>query len=569
MYLRTNKRRNVDGNVVAYYQLAHNERHARTGRSVPRIIHTFGRADELDRSELVRLCRSIARVCNLVVVDPLEDSAAEVPSEAGLPQDVELVGTVELGIPLMIEALWERLGIGVALRDAAKASKVKVPYERALLAMTANRLCEPESKLGVWDRWLEKVYLPSCQGLKLPQMYEAMDLLHEHCSEVERRVFFATANLFNLEVDVVFYDTTTASFAIDEADPEDEESGDEGLRQMGPAKEGNWTVQVVVALAVTREGLPVRSWVFPGNTTDVTTVERVKADLKDWKLGRALFVADAGMNSEENRRKLAKACGKYLLATRLGSVKEIKEDVLTRPGRYKILADNLHAKEVVVGDGARQRRYILCFNPKEADRQRQHREQVLAELEAELASHPEKKATAQWAIELKASKRYGRYLRISPKGSLEIDREASRGAARFDGKWVVETNDDTLNVEDVATGYKALLIIERAFRCLKRTRIKMTPMYHWLARRIETHVKICVFALLIERVAERTCNQPWPRLREILRCLQVTEFRTPSGRFFQRNLPTENVSRTLKALEIPLPKRILAIEASSALPVNA
>ena len=106
---------------------------------------------------------------------------------------------------------------------------------------------------------------------------------------------------------------------------------------------------MVIALAVTREGLPVRSWVFPGNTTDVNTVATIKADLKDWKLGRALFVADSGMNSQDNRRELARACGKYLLAMRLGSVAEVKEEVLTRPGRFKILAENLQAR------GARRR----------------------------------------------------------------------------------------------------------------------------------------------------------------------------------------------------------------------
>lgn len=262
----------------------------------------------------------------------------------------------------------------------------------------------------------------------------------------------------------------------------------------------------------------------------------------------------------QRSRELAKACGKYLLATRLASVKELREEVLSRPGRYRVLAENLQAKEVVVGDGVRQKRYILCYNPKEADRQRQHREQVIAELTQELARHPDRKATAQWAIELKASQRYGRYLRIDAGGKLKLDGASVREQARFDGKWVIETNDDTLSVEDAANGYKALLIIERCFRCLKRTQIKMTPMYHWLPRRIETHVKICVLALLIERVVERTCNQPWPRVRETLRRLQATRFQTPSGQFFQRNLPTEGASRTLKALEIPLPKRILAIE---------
>ena len=336
---------------------------------------------------------------------------------------------------LVIEALWNRLGIGEILREKLRKKRRAPEYERALLAMTANRLCEPESKLGVWDRWLSKVYLPSCQGLLLRQMYEAMDFLYAEAREVEEAVFFRTADLLNLDVDLVFYDTTTASFSVDEEDEESEELGS-GLRQWGKPKEGGWAVQVVVALAVTREGLPVRCWVFPGKTTDVTTVEQIKADLRGWKLSRALFVADAGMNSKENRAELGRACGKYLLATRLASVAEIKQKVLSAPGRFKVIQENLHAKEVLVGDGERRRRYVLCYNPKEAERQQHLRAQRIEELEAELARHPDKDANAQWAIELLASGRYKRYLTTTAKGRIRIDRAAIREAQRYDGKWV-------------------------------------------------------------------------------------------------------------------------------------
>jgi len=284
-----------------------------------------------------------------------------------------------------MEAFWERLGIGKTLRAVAQQSGCQ-SYERALLAMTANRLCEPESKLGVWERWLKGVYLPSCQELKLAQMYEAMDLLYDHSERVEEAIFFQTASLLDLEVDLVFYDTTTVAFSID---MEDEETDDDmALRQYGRPKGGKWSVQMVVALAVTRQGLPVRSWVFPGNTADMATVAKVKQDLKGWKLGRALFVGDGGLNSEENRQELAKACGTYLLATRMNSVNEVHQDVLSRPGRYQKVSDNLHVKEVVVGgDGVRRRRYLLCYNPKEARRQRKHRDQVVQQLEQELAKH--------------------------------------------------------------------------------------------------------------------------------------------------------------------------------------
>jgi len=427
MYLRTTKRKNKDGSEVTYYQLAHNERHPLTKKPIAKIIHRFGRADKLDRSELTRLCQSIARVCGLEVHDPLaHGNGKSSADQIGFPRDLKLTKTVTLGTVLTIEALWERLGIGKVLRDIASQKKrCKLGYERALLAMTANRLCEPESKFGVWDRWLTKVYLPSCQGLKLDHMYEAMDFLYDHVDQVEESVFFNTANLFTLDVDLIFYDTTTASFAIDYEDEDDEDNiYDEGLRKRGKSKEGVWTPQVVVALAVTRDGLPVRSWVFPGNTADVTTIEKIKSDLRGWNLGRTLFVADSGMNSEENRKELSRACGKYLLATRMASVSEIKKKVLSKPGRYQVIKDNMHAKEVVVGDGERRRRYILCYNPKEAKRQLLHREMVVEQLEKKLTSHADKKATAQWAIELLASKRYKRYLKITTNNKIRIDRAA-------------------------------------------------------------------------------------------------------------------------------------------------
>jgi transposase len=388
-------------------------------------------------------------------------------------------------------------------------------------------------------------------------MYEAMDLLYEHRQQVEKNIFFHTANLFNLKVDLIFYDTTTASFSIDY---EDEDFDGPALRKFGKSKENTWSPQVVVALAVTREGLPVRCWVFPGNTTDSTTVEKVRSDLRGWSLGRALFVADAGINSEDNRQELARACGKYLLATRMASVAEIKRDVLSKRGRYTVIKDNLQAKEVIIGDGEMRKRYILCFNPKEAKRQQIHRAKVIEILEKELARHPNKKATAQWAIDLLASQRYKRYLTITKSNNIRIDRAKVREAKRYDGKWVLETNDDTISMQDAASGYKGLMVIERCFRSLKRTQIKMTPMFHWVPRRIETHVRICVLALLIERVAEIACQQPWSQIRRVLQTLQVTEFFSLKHRFFRRNELTPELSQMLKTLDIPTPKSILSVE---------
>jgi transposase len=555
MYLRKVSRKNNDGSVVEYYQLAHNERHPVTRKPVAKIIHHFGRADQIDRDQLIRLCASIARVCGVSVVNTESLESKQLESEA-FPEALKIIGTRVLGTVWVIEQLWERLGIGKTLRDICVRKKIAAPYERALLAMTANRLCTPESKLGVWDRWLSKVFLPSCDDIELDHMYEAMDLFHEHSEQIEKSIFFSTANLFNRTVDLIFYDTTTASFSIDAED------GDE-FRKIGRPKEGGWSVQVIVALAVTSDGLPVRSWIFPGNTTDVTTVSKVREDLRGWNLGRALFIADAGMNSADNREELSKACGKYILACRMASVDEIKKDVLNKPGRYTQIKDNLKAREVIIGDGERRRRYILCFNPTEAERQKRHRLEVVAILKAELGKHKDKTATAKWAIELLASQRFKRYLLITEENKIRIDQGKIREAAKYDGKWVLQTNDDTISLEDAACGYRSLLVIERCFRSLKKTQIRMAPMYHWLQRRIESHVRICVMALLIQRVAEIECKATWGQIRHSLETLQATEFFSINHRIFRRNEISLEVSSLLEKLKIPVPKAVLSIEKSN------
>ena len=143
---------------------------------------------------------------------------------------------------------------------------------------------------------------------------------------------------------------------------------------------------------------------------------------------------------------------------------------------------------------------------------------------------------------------------------LRIDRSKIRQAAKYDGKWVIETIDDTISLEDAACGYKGLMIIERCFRSLKKIQIKMTPMYHWVPRRIETHVRLCVLALLIERVAELSCNKSWHQIRGALERLQVTKFENSSHRFFHRNELDPETANMLKLLKIKSPKQVLEIE---------
>ena len=266
------------------------------------------------------------------------------------------------------------------------------------------------------------------------------------------------------------------------------------------------------------------------------------------------------MNSSENRHELSRACVTYLLASRMASVSEIRETVLSKRGPYTAIRDNLHAKEVILGEGERRKRYILCYNPSEARRQKKHRAEVVAFLEQELERHQGRSATARWAIDLLASKRYKRYLTITKSGTVRIDRRKIKESEKYDGKWVIETNDDTITLEDAACGYKSLMVIERCFHSMKRTQLKMCPLYHWTPRRIETHIKLCVRALLIERVAEVECASTWSRIQHTLEGLQVSEFRTNFHTLFRRNEITPDIRNLLNKLKISIPNPVVELE---------
>jgi hypothetical protein len=154
MYLRKVTRKNKNDKKVHYYQLAHNKRDPKTKKPVAHIIHNFGRADQVDRNSLIRLCKSIARVCGLKVLDISEQWKQEKNEQKDdetkkLFDNVKFIKALEFGTVEVIKFLWEKLGIGEALRSIGEGKGCPGSYEQALLAMTSNRLCEPESKLGV------------------------------------------------------------------------------------------------------------------------------------------------------------------------------------------------------------------------------------------------------------------------------------------------------------------------------------------------------------------------------------------------------------------------------------
>src|SRR5208337_1797555 len=224
-----------------------------------------------------------------------------------------------------------------------------------------------------------------------------------------------------------------------------------------------------------------------------------------------------------------------------------------RGWRGRAVGESRHRR----GEGERRRRYVLCLNPEEAERQRLHREQVLIELAAELSLLREREADhPKAACTLLASRRYGRYLTADYPGRPRLDAAKIKAAEKFDGKFVVITNDDTLSAEDVALGYKGGWIIESCFRRMKQTGLEVRPMFHWTPRRIEAHVRLCVLALQMQRAAEIRCSLPWSRIAHELTALKAVRYQAGDRTIVQRSKIADSLGEILKKIGISTPKQI-------------
>jgi transposase len=549
MYVRTISRKNKDGSTVTYVQLAHNVRDPQSGQPKANVLHTFGRSDDLDVDAIKRLTRSLCRF-----LSPEDAVQAQAISE-GKNVPLTFLKSVPLGGAYLLRSLWESLGLHTVLKDCLKERSFTSPVEWAAFAMTANRALAPDSKRGVEEWGREDVALGNPEPIDLQHLYRAMDVLLEYREIIHKEIYFAVADLLNLEVDLIFFDTTSVHFERDEED-------EEGLRRYGhPKNHRSDLPQIVIGLAVTKEGIPVKCWTLPGNTSDMATVEKVKNDLLGWKLSRCVWVMDRGMNSEDNRLVLQKAGGQYILGEKLRDNQEVHKEVLAKRGRYLKIRENLEIKEVIIGDGERRRRFILVHNPEEAKKDKATREKILARVAKSLKDLGDRKGKAhkKSVCALLAHRTLGRYLRQLKDGSIKIDKGKIREEAHLDGKYILSTSDDTLTPEDIALGYKQLLEVERAFRTLKTT-LDLRPVYHRKDERIEAHVFLCFLALMLVRITERKTGLTWDRIRGVMERLHLIEFFSKDGRILQTTEPTSEQHNIFKLLKISPPKRMQDIQ---------
>lgn len=564
VYVKASTRRTRDGQTIRYLQLAHNEWDPVTKASKTKVLYSFGREDQLDVAGVRRLVDALSRL-----LDPADALAATAP--AGL----SFVQSRPLGGAWLLDGLWRQLGIDKILGSLVGARRREVVVERVLFALVANRALKPSSKLAASEWVNADVHLPGLALVTDDACYRAMDDLISVEPKLTRQIYDQLADLLNLEVDLLFFDTTSTYFELDESDDllwRDEKGKvvaeadpdavkQAGFRTYGKSKDGRDDLpQIVIGMAVTRTGIPVRVWCWPGNTNDSALIRQVKTDMRDWSLARVVWVADRGFASAENRRFLQQAGGHYILGEKLRGGTPEADAALARQGRYAQVAGNLQVKEVNIDTGDR---FVICFNPDAAQRDQQVRERLVAQLTDKIDGTDTLSATKRAELRGVISTKPGlnRYLRVTPGGLMRVDQAAIKAEERLDGKYLLRCSDPKLSAEDIALGYKQLLEVERGWRDMKTT-LDLRPVYHRREDRIRAHILLCWLGLLLIRVAEITTGHTWNTIRTEVERIHVGVFAGPAGTFCQRTELSQPQKALLAKLRIAEPPRVLAATAN-------
>ena len=584
MYVRTVTRKSMTG-PVGYVQLAHNEWDPAKQRSVAKVVHSFGRVEDVDIEGVRRLIASLQR---LIGQQPLEATAGAGP--------LEVTESRPAGGALLLDGLWRQLGIDALITGAGQKARGRkrdlAATERVLFGLVANRALAPSSKLAAAEWMNHDVEIPRLAAtvgvLDEDACYRAMDWLHDTGQVLAKNIYFAVADLLNLEVDLLFFDTTSTYFETDDADEpiardqrgwplgngEAEGAGassgaskeakdgpkPRSFRTWGKSKDSRDDLpQIVIGLAVTRTGIPVRCWSWPGNSADSTLITQVRADLREWSLSRVIYAADRGFTSEDNRRELMAGGDGYILGEKMRSGSAVAKAALSRPGRYQQVADNMAVKEVRIGDqtGA-QDRFIVCFNADTANRDAATRERLVARLTEMITGSDKLSATKRAELRGKISTMPGlnRFLRVTPGGLLRVDKAKIEAETNLDGKYLLRTSDPKMSAEDVALGYKQLLQVERAWRDMKST-LDLRPVYHRREERIRAHVQLCWLALLLIRVTENTTGQSWNQLRVTAQRLHAITYTGTDGTVRTHTKPTPELAEIWRHMKLPAPARVI------------
>src|SRR5512143_2162065 len=537
----------------SYLQIVENRWEDRRPRQ--RVIATPGRLDHLQQTgQLDALLVSGARLAQSVLL-------LSAHAKGQLPA----VTTRRLGPALIFQRLWRETGCQRAIEQLLEGRRFECDVERAIFLTVLHRLFAPGSDRAA-DKWKTDYQIEACEDLQLQHLYRAMAWLGEELPEdqqegktpfaprctkdrIEEALFAYRRDLFT-DLQLVFFDTTSIYF---------EGEGGNDLGQPGFSKDHRPDLyQMVVGAVLDGQGRPICCELWPGNTTDVTTLIPVVDRLRSrFGVRRICLVADRGMISQETIEALEQdeRGWQYILGARMRRQNEVKDEVLSRAGRYRVVhpprvkSDDpspLKVKEVWVDD----RRYIVCLNEDEARKDAADREAIVAALREQLRSGDKS---------LVGNKGYRRYLSGGGPEHFRIDEAKVAEDARNDGKWVLRTNTD-LDSAEVALQYKQLWMVEQWFRSCKSL-LQTRPIYPKCDETIRGHVFCSFLALVLRqelqaRLEERGHEWEWADVIQDLDRLQRIEVEQDGKRFLLRSEVQGACGKVFQAVGVAVPPTV-------------
>ncbi len=512
------------------------------------MIATIGRMDRLqEKGRVETLIRSLSRFSEkaLLILSGQSDVSAN---------------ALTTGPTLVFQRLWKESGIKACIKKLLVGRKFEFDVERAIFLTVLHRLMVSGSD-RFCDKWRRDYLIPGTEQLDLHHLYRAMSLLGEALPDdkqtgsfgvrrnkdlIEEMLFFNNRNLFS-QLDLVFFDTTSIYF---------QGQGGKHFGRRGFSKNHRPDLrQMIVGAVVDDNSRPICCEMWPGNTTDVTTLlSEVKRLRSRFNIGDFCIVADRRMISADTLDKLDEDQMPYILGTRMRRVKEINAEILSRAGRYiEVYSETddrrkpapLKVKEVV-HEGTR---YIVCLNERQARKDAADRQAILESLKQQLKKGPKA---------LVGNKGYRKYLKLA-KNSARIDPAKVKAEERFDGKWVLVTNTE-LPTDQVALKYKELWRVERVFRDIKSL-LETRPVYHQNDANIAGHVFCSFLALVLrkeldQRLATNKHRFEWSDIKQDLKALKQVEIEENGKRFAVRSECKGVCGKVFQSVHVALPPTI-------------
>ena len=494
----------------SYLQIVQNRREGT--KTIQRVIATLGRVDQIQaKGEIENLVRSLSRFSERVLL--IVSGQSDIHAQAR-----------KIGPALIFERIWKELEIGKILCRLLKGRKYGFNVERAIFLTVLHRLFVSGSD-RFCDRWHQDYVIDGVDDLELHHLYRAMAFLGDELEDqkdctpfaprctkdiIEEDLFRARRDLFS-GLDCVFFDTTSIYF---------EGKGGETIGELGHSKDHRPDLdQMVVGVILDNNGQPVCCEMWPGNTTDVKTLVPVIKRLRDrFAIHQVCVVSDRGMISTETMDYLEEEHIPYILGARMRRMKEVKEEVLSRAGRYReVHPEGISSKDPsplkVKEVNLEQKRYIVCLNEKQARKDAADRQAMIDSLQEKLKTSPKS---------LVGNKGYRKYLKMN-KDTVSVDQEKIEEEARYDGKWVLKTNT-TLTAQQIALKYKELWQVEQVFRDMKSI-LDTRPIFHKCDETIRGHVFCSFLALVLRKELDRRLEKAghcfeWAEIKQDLKALQ-------------------------------------------------